>query len=184
MKHYFYNTFAYSTIEEHLFVAKYAIDTQKSSERNSCYGMPAFVLLSSVIDIIGTVYSNGLFKSITKEQVAKKNGLGYCREHFEDYYNKFIKDIGLCSEKEFIDCFYNQSRCLATHNGIIGLTVCLTIKESPDGCFIKKVGKKTTIYLKQLYSIVNESYEVMKKESGLLPPQDIFGPTTGNTIDN
>lgn len=175
-----YNEFAFLTIEENLKIAEYAMNTFKSPNSDSCYGMSAFVLMASVIDIIGTFYRKGHFEFITSEAVKETDKLGTCKDHFKYFFKKFIP--GIYSDDE-ISFFYKYARCKATHNGVLGINVCITILDSPDEYFFKNSDGVVTIYLKQLFSVVSHSYEMMKKEL-----KDVTSPlfqeqTTGITTN-
>lgn len=175
-----FNEFAFLTIEENLKIAEYAMSKPKSPDSDSCYGMSAFVLMASVIDIIGTFYCSGHFEYITPEAVRSKHGLGRCSEHFNCFFKRFIP--GKYSKKEK-RIFYEYARCKATHNGVLGVNVLITILDSPDGCFFKYADGVSTIYLKHLYSVVSHSYEAMKKESKDVTSPVLLGPTTGITTN-
>lgn len=128
-----FNEFAFLTIEENLKIAEYAMSKPKSPDSDSCYGMSAFVLMSSVIDIIGTFYRKGHFEYITSEAVKETDKLGTCKDHFKYFF------------------------------------------KNSDGV--------VTIYLKQLFSVVSHSYEMMKKEIKDVTSPVFQGPTTGITTN-
>lgn len=165
-----YQHFAFTTIEENLTIAKYCLDTvkdDKSDNSVSCFGMPALILLCSVIDIIGTFYRTGFFSNITESGLAQ-NKVGTTKTHFIEYYKRFLQTLqpSPCSQRDFIRYCYEYARCKATHNGILWPNVTIKNEEStPSGLIINRQTSSVIIYLPELYKVVSISYEAMKKDS-------------------
>lgn len=165
-----YQDFAFTTIEENLTIAKYCLETVKDENSDngaSCYGMPALILLCSVIDIIGTFYKTGSFSIITESDV-KQNKRENTRTHFTEYYKRFLRTLqpSPCSQQEFVQYCYEYARCKATHNGILWPNVIIKNEEStPIGLIIDRQTSKFVIYLPELYKVVSISYETMKKDA-------------------
>ena len=178
-----YQQFAFCTIKENLAIARYCIDTPKKVNTNTCYGMPAIVLLASTIDIIGTFYRTGSYSSVSKHNVQADNELGSARSHFEQYHSKFLSNPNVCDRDLFLDSFYRLSRCRATHNGVLGPKVVITINKSKNGRFIIKKRELTHIFLNELYNIVLHSFKVLLSESKEIIKQENLGPSTGGTRD-
>ena len=191
-----YQDFAINTIEENLHIAKHCIDTTKKPNTNSCYGMPAFTLLTSVIDTIGSFYSkaNGTFKPILMDDV-NNNKTGNAKDHFNAFYDKFIKNennvINIYStsnkQKFFHDKFYLDGRCKATHNNVLGSNFIITIEENcgNGACIWEEKDKNnnyiTYVHLSKLHELVSKAFNKMKKEAGVSPQPEATQATTGST---
>ncbi|MBO4597007.1 MAG: hypothetical protein J5676_03900 [Bacteroidaceae bacterium] len=189
-----YNEFAIDTISEYLRIADYCINTPKKEE-DSCYGMPAFLLLSSVIDIIGTFYRNSSFEPITGYDV-KNNKLGNAKDHFKQFYNLFLSpnlsQTSTLDEKNFIDFFYQFARCRATHNGVLAPRVRI-MKSDKCNNFIEMDSNRRDmcIQLRDLCSFVRKTFEEKVEQeydnykkknpsqspATVLPPASITGTT-------
>ena len=78
-----YRDFAFTTISENLIIAKYCLETPQKEGELGCYGMPALILLSSIIDTVGTFYRNGTgtFADISIGEASSKKGLKSARFH-------------------------------------------------------------------------------------------------------
>lgn len=177
-----YLQFAFETIEENLFISKIALDTPKTNDSNSCYGMPALVLLSSSIDIIGTFYHGGSFVTISPKMVLKRDGLGHTIDHFKQFHNDFLTDV--CDENLFIEILYSYARCKATHNGVLVENVFITIEDNSNSSIVieQRDGKKI-IYLKKLYDIVKNSFDKIKLVSDV-KYDSLPKPDTGATFSS
>ena len=176
-----YNEFAAYTMDENLRAAKLCLTTPKAKNTNSCYGMSAIILLSSVIDALGMFYRNGNNATNITETEVKNNKLGKVSTHFKAFYDKFL--VGVCEEHFFMGEFYDFVRCRATHNNILGPKVNITINNSSNGkVFEKKHTKASTyVYLNELYDIVKKAYDVFIIEQKLVLCETLQ-PTTGSTI--
>ncbi len=186
-----YNEFAIDTISEYLRIADYCINTPKK-EADSCYGMPAFLLLSSVIDIIGTFYRNGSFEPITDDDV-KYNKLGNAQDHFKQFYNLFLhsnpSQTSTLDVDNFMNFFYKFARCKATHNGVLGPRV-IIMKSVTCNNFIE-VGSNgdMRIQLNDLYFFVRKTFEEKveqeydnyKKKNPSQTPATVLPSITGTT---
>lgn len=176
-----YNEFAAYTMYENLRAAKLCLTTPKAKNTNSCYGMSAIILLSSVIDALGMFYRNGNIATKITETDVKNNKLGKVCTHFKAFYDKFL--VGVCDGNFFMGEFYDFVRCRATHNNILGPKVNITINKSSNGKVFEKKHRRasTYVYLNELYKIVKDAYDVFISEQKIVlseTPQ----PTTGNTI--
>ena len=176
-----YNDFAAYTMDENLKAAKLCLKTPKIKTSNSCYGMSAVILLSSVIDTLGMFYRNGNIATKIAGTDVKNNKLGKVSTHFKAFYDKFL--VGVCEEHFFMGEFYDFVRCRATHNNILGPKVNITINKSSNGKVFEKKHKQasTYVYLNELYDLVKKAYDVFITEQKLVlceTPQ----PTTGGTI--
>lgn len=176
-----YQDFAIFTIRENLHIAKYCIDTPKRQNTNSCYGMSALILLSSVIDTIGMFYCrNGNFTSITKQDVAN-NTLGKTQQHFDKFYDKFLTNH--CDKNVFMDKFYHLARCRATHNNVLGDKIRITINALKKDVVFMEKRNVFHINLNALYEIVNNAFKTLLRESKsqVFLNEEQFSPTTGGT---
>ncbi|MDO4951135.1 MAG: hypothetical protein Q4E49_03630 [Bacteroidales bacterium] len=175
-----YTEFASSTIEENLAVAKYSIETPKGNN-NSCYGMPALILLASCIDTMGTLYDKkGNFGELTKDVVIDRRGK--TREHYENFYHKFI-DKQQYNKEIFIKDFYELCRCKATHNGVLGMDIFITKNGNDNSLFVSE-DNIVKIHLPALYDLVKEAYAQMKKDANLSTNEkEEQEPETGKTTD-
>lgn len=174
------------TIEECMTIARCSIDTPKGLISDSCYGMPALILLSSVIDIIGTFYrsANYQYSPITENDV-KKDLLGGAKQHFKNYYNKFLCSDPQCqfSEDDFVDYFYHYARCKSIHNGSLHPDIRINKGHSATNAFltINTTNQQADIYLEDLYTFISRGYTQLKIDLAPAPPSEITGPCTGNT---
>ena len=184
-----YSDFAFFTIRENLRIADSCINTPKKKGTKSCYGMPALILLSSIIDTIGTFYRSGTFSNITQNEVSQNN-LGHAGDHFEHFYDKFIENNTnpqwLCNRNLFIGDFYKLGRCRATHNSVLGPKIRITINDNKNGAFIWEKHNIVHIQLKELNKLVKNAFSTMITESNAtIPIVDFeeFTQTTGGTIN-
>lgn len=115
---------AKDAINEYLELAEYAKNTQRQVGSDSCYGNATLLLLSSVLDSIGSYYNHkdnpGLFVSFgSKPNLKEREG---AKDHFKQVYNVFISNMndncGYTSETMFINDFYHNFRCGITHNAV------------------------------------------------------------------
>lgn len=115
---------AMDAINEYLELAEYAINTSRQEGSDSCYGNAALLLLSSVLDSIGSYYNHkdnpGLFVSFgSKPNLKEREG---AKDHFKQVYNIFISNMndncGYTSADMFTNDFYENFRCGVTHNAV------------------------------------------------------------------
>lgn len=172
---------AMDAIKENLELAEIAIKTPRQEGSDSCYGNSALLLLSSVLDAIGSFYNHkdnkGQFVSLgSKSNLKEREG---AKEHFNHVYNYYIKNMenncGYTSEDMFIKDFYENFRCGVTHNAVFS-----------DG---KLVMHNSTDVSKKILN-VNDLLEMVKKVKDKFYNDhlDVFavgetveGPITGNT---
>lgn len=177
-----FTEFALFTVEEDIEVARICLSTSKQGNTKCCYGMSALVLLGAAIDIIGTFYVNGF--NIQGRDV-EGNNLGRARDHFLAFYTKFCSSD--CTQEQFMSSVYELARCRATHNGVLGKRVKISINSSPSGKFIniKRYNGKdyTTIHLNELLLFVKNSYDTMCAENKMEKDAEKFAPTTGLCAD-
>ena len=135
------------TMREYLDTAKACIDTPKQENTNSCYGMSALVLLTSVINTIGLFYW----------EKQNKGGDGKVSEHFGEFYNKFL--VGTLNDvADFKKYFYEFARCCAVHGSNLHKKTKITFgTEAP--LFIKEASDKYCINLSELYLKVEGAYD-------------------------
>ena len=188
-----YTKFALCSIKENLDIAKFCINTEKEEVPNSCYGMPAFTLLTSVIDTIGSFYPNETdFEDISINNVIN-NKPGDVKKHFYAFYEKFIKNNnnvinvnGVVDKKDyFYYKFYKEGRCKATHNNALGLNFIITIENRGNGACIWEEKDNnndiTYVQLSRLYDLVYNAYNEMTTDAGIPTPQEVSQATTGIT---
>jgi len=117
---------AMDAINENFELAEYAIKTPRKEGTDSCYGNSALLLLSSVLDAIGSYYieikkgDKASFVSFENEpNFEKRKGGGV---HFENVYDIFISNrkdnCGYTSRDMFKKDFYENFRCGVTHNAV------------------------------------------------------------------
>ena len=154
----------------------YCLETPQKEGELGCYGMPALILLSSIIDTVGTFYRNGTgtFADISIGEASSKKGLKSARIHFIEYRKKFARNI--CSEQDFLTYIYDYSRCKAIHNGILYPNVFISSSKSKD--IIQTIDNTKVVFLPALYNLVLKSFEIMKKESG---HNEFSGPILNDT---
>lgn len=157
-----YRDFAFDTIDENIHVVEYCLMTRKGNELDSCYGMPALILLGSIIDIIGSFYQTGSYVDITIKDV-KTHKHGDTRAHFISFHNKFIGDT--LDQNDFVRYLYEHARCKSTHIGVLWPEVYIVNSTSSKGDYIEITNTITRVYLPNLFELVKQSYGIMKKES-------------------
>ena len=175
-----YTEFAACTMNENLQAARLCLDTPKKENTNSCYGMSAIILLSSVIDTLGMFYRNGQqWTKISKQDVINNN-LGEARSHFKKFYEKFMSSMNC--KAFFTGKFYDFVRCRATHNNVIGPKINITKNRSVKKIIFDKKHEEssTQVYLNELYDFVKNAYEIFLKESNI-NIIETDQPTTGGT---
>lgn len=134
------------TMREYLDTAKVCIDTPKQENTNSCYGMSALVLLTSVINTIGLFYW----------EWQNKGKSGKVEEHFEAFYNKFL--VGTLNDmSDFKNYFYKFARCYAVHGSSLHKKTKI-IFGTGTPIFIKEASDKYCINLSELYPKVEDAY--------------------------
>lgn len=157
-----YIRFALDTIEENLTIIAYCLNTRKNKGEGNCYGMSSVILMSSVMDTIGTFYrTNNSYTTITQEDL-DKDSLGSCRKHFNIYWNKFLKSS--CRKKDFIDIFYKNVRCKSVHNGIINRDTFISKSEEQSTKVLVIKNKTAIIFLRELFNMIKKSYETLKQD--------------------
>lgn len=159
-----YLAFAISTIRENLDMAKKCMETPKSSNGDSCYGMPALILLSSAIDIIGTCY---FWDFVVTEKILTNCDKHHVKDHFKTFYELFVKNKGYQqTEEDFIKHIYLGLRNPATHNGVIKNNHYITKVKSKNNAFIELNDNMYIIYLHSLYRCVENAYNTLIEEIG------------------
>lgn len=172
--------FAIDTIEENLTIIEYCLNNRKKEGVESCYGMSAVILMSSVIDTIGTFYrNNNSYTPITQEDIDMES-LGSGRKHFNIYWNKFLKSS--CRKKDFIDIFYKNVRCKSVHNGIINRDTFISKSEEQSTKVLVIKNKTAIIFLRELFNVIKKSYETLKQD---ITVDNVLGnpdPSTGFSL--
>ena len=175
-----YFSFAYFTIKENLTIVKYCLETPKRKNTDSCYGMPALILLSSIVDTIGTFYRTGQYQTITIEEICNED-LTSVKNHFVKYHNRFLSED--CEQNDFVDLFYKCARCKATHNSVLGPQVILTKKVDKNKHVLSKdKAGKLTIHLFELYENVKQAFKTLQKESKQVYKPERPISSTGSTV--
>ena len=119
-----YQDFALHTMWDYHTMAKSCIETKQEESADGCYGMAALLLLTSVMDTLGSFYPNKQFTPITQDDVDKDN-VGGTANHFKDFCAKFISDDP--SEiANFHKNLYKQTRCKAVHNAALKSGIMIT----------------------------------------------------------
>lgn len=163
-------------------IAKHCLDTPKKINTNSCFGMPALILLLSTIDAIGMFYRNGYsnFAPIAVKQVKAKQ-LGSINSHFEYYYDKLLSNN--CDKNEFLVQFYQFARCLGIHNGTLNPSIRITMNRNKKEKILEYRRVNYFIFLADLYDSVQNAYKLLKIESHTCIEIETPGPSTGGTIN-
>ena len=90
-----YDLLAKDAIEEYMQLARYAVETPRHEGTESCYGNAAVLLLSSVLDAIGSFYNHngniGKFTSLDGNLDWKKRE--GAKEHFKKVYDLYVKTL-------------------------------------------------------------------------------------------
>ena len=163
-----YIRFALDTIEENLIVIEHCLSTRKNKEVDNCYGMSAVILMSSVIDTIGTFYrNNNTYKPITQEDL-DNNSLGRGKKHFKVYWERFLE--GRCEKDDFMIFFYENIRCKSVHNGIINRDTFISKSNKQDSKILVIENKTAIIFLRELFNVIKKSYETLKQDSAVKMP--------------
>lgn len=112
-----YQDFALHTMWEYLTMAKHCIETRQEESADGCYGMAALLLLTSVMDTLGSFYPHKQYTPRTQDDIDKDN-VGSVADHFKDFCARFISDD---SEEiaKFHKNLYQQARCKAVHNSAL-----------------------------------------------------------------
>lgn len=171
--------FAISTIEENLKIADYCIRNPKEDKTDCCYGMPALILLSSAIDIIGTFYYSNAFTT----------DLGSTIKHFEEFYDRFMEgkagqQPNICDRGLFIDKFYKLGRCKATHNGVLGAKFIITTNNNASNTCIWEDHDSVWVQLHQLHNLIDSAFQTMKSNLGTTSQVEQLLDNTGFTSCN
>ena len=175
-----YQEFALFTIRENLYIAKHCLNTPKRKNTNSCYGMSALILLSSVIDTIGSFYKEDRDTIIIKQNITYSNS-ERTSTHFKMFYKNFLRNV--CEENLFMTNFYSLARCRAIHNSTLGAKLRITINKLCDNTlFLEKKGRHY-LNIQVLYDITNNALEKLNDDLSVdvTNQNERPGPTTGAT---
>ena len=176
-----YDLLAKDAIEEYMQLAKYAVETPRQEGTESCYGNAAVLLLSSVLDAIGSFYCHednmGSFTSLDGP-IDWKERRG-AKEHFKKVYNLYVTtltDKYGKDEDTFITFFYNNFRCGLAHNATFhhgGLTMNYASSVETN-----------TVNVKDLYALVETIVHLFFKNESQHFQADSgdvgFAPSTGD----
>lgn len=179
-----YQDFALHTMNEYLTMAKHCIETKQKESVDGCYGMAALLLLTSVMDTLGSFYPNKQYTSRVQQDVDNDN-VGSVEGHFKNFYKKFIFDDDTKAEI-FKKNFYKQGRCAAVHNSALRSGILISIDEK-EPLFNSDY---TTINIVKLYDNVKDAFNTWvydTYQSNDVP--DLLKkyhpiPTTGTTQTN
>ena len=180
-------------MQENLDLAKYAITTKKSNNENAgCYGVSAVILLSSILDSIGTFYclditatntsvrpsnSNYEFQLYEKRFICNwEHYVGSTKSHFEQVYDNFITSLstnyGISDRDTFVDIFYKLFRCELVHNGTTNIGISISNEEEKN--VILRTNLNTYIlHLKPLFDMVEEIYIAFVQQHGETIEKDV-----------
>lgn len=147
-----YQDFALHTMSEYLTMAKVSMTVPKEKDSGGCYGMAALLLLSSVMDTLGSFYPNKQYTSRVQQDV-DNNNVGNVEGHFKNFYKKFIFDDDTEAEN-FRKNFYKQGRCAAVHNSALRSGILISIDEK-EPLFNSDY---TTINIVKLYDNVKDAF--------------------------
>ena len=180
-----YKDFALHTMNEYLTMAKHCIETKQEESADGCYGMAALLLLTSVMDTLGSFYPKKRFKSITQQKV-NKNQTNTAKDHFKAFRVKFLLREGL-DEKTFTDTFYELARCKAVHNAALACGIKI-VNDQKDPLFVLANSSELTVNISRLYKCVEDSLRIWAQDaynsSDIKSLLTEYGPITGSTIDN
>ncbi|MFA0961014.1 hypothetical protein AB9P05_04360 [Roseivirga sp. BDSF3-8] len=146
------------SIIENITVIKHCINFKKENDNweyggEGILGVPAFILICSVIDAIGS-YFRGTETTITfNEESYKIEKAGH---HF--YILNHEKLFKFSLSKKAVEDFYETYRCKLTHNNSLPENNFLYIGKEGDKCFeLDKNGQIQKIYLKPLFKKTTEA---------------------------
>lgn len=152
-----YKRLTIETIKENLIAIQYCFDFNKqtSSEWDGnelgMLGMPALILLSSVIDTIGS-YFLGCDMEIMVDDVARK--IERVADHFLILNHRQLFNLSL-SNKTITD-FYSNYRSIATHNNTLPGYHFLDIGSNEDEIFaLNEDNSIKLVRLKPLFNAIN-----------------------------
>ncbi|MCQ2360939.1 MAG: hypothetical protein MJ009_05630 [Paludibacteraceae bacterium] len=186
---------ALDAIKENLYIAKVAMESKKNN--NGCYGFPTVILLSSVIDIIGTLLCLGSNNTGSLRPTNHTNWykcMGTARSHFTAVWNQYdaiISGYGI-TKNTWIDTIYTIYRCQSVHNGTIEFNTSMSINSGANNEALT-VDTKTghqQLHLEPFYDmVVMISDEFMKQyNNGFVKDTNFYNavgiPDTGTTVSN
>lgn len=147
-----YQDFALHTMNEYLTMAKVSMTVPKEKDSGGCYGMAALLLLSSVIDTLGSFYPNKQYTRRVQQDVDNKK-VGGVEDHFGDFCKKFISDDDTKAEN-FKKNFYKQGRCATVHNSALRSGILISIDKNVP----MFNADYTTINIAKLYDKVEDAF--------------------------
>lgn len=161
------NELAYATIQENLDAAQHCIYCLKK-EDGGCYGMSALILLTSVIDAMGSFYEQGSFTPFPDKGSDLDNRLkDKVRQHFEDmymkYYNKYFS-----SKKDFTDILYHKYRCNPVHNNLLNYDYLIATANDADKNVLGKEDSKTILYIDRLYEATKVIFSQFIEDNNII----------------
>lgn len=112
-----YQDFALHTMWEYLAMARRCIETRQEESADGCYGMAALLLLTSVMDTLGSFYPHKQYTPRTQDDIDNDN-VGSVAGHFENFCARFISDDS-AEIAAFHKNLYQQARCKAVHNSAL-----------------------------------------------------------------
>lgn len=173
---------ALDAMMENLAMADYAITHKKSDDDNAgCYGVSAMILLTSILDSIGTFYclddaANSINRSSSFNYVFKlyNNNIrndwyhyvGNTRCHFEQVYKQFsdiIKNKGILDKDTFVDILYKVFRCGLVHNAVTNAGFLLS-NASDKRVLEKTSGGTFILYVPQFLDMVKQILETFRQQ--------------------
>lgn len=179
-----YQDFALHTMSEYLTIARHCIETKQEEFADGCYGMAALLLLTSVMDTLGSFYPNKQYTPRTQDNIDKDN-VGSVKNHFEDFCEKFISD-DKSEIANFYANLYEKGRCAAVHNSALRSGILISIDEK-EPLFNSDY---TTINIAKLYDKVEEAFNTWVSDTyhsndvpALLKEHSPI-PDTGTTQNN
>lgn len=149
------------SIKENLVAVKYCLDFDKSDKANwpeggnGCLGFPALILLSSVIDTMGSYFRGGAATFLVD---GTNRTINTVNDHFLVLNHNTLFKLTLSGTS--IYDFYKKYRSPATHNNTLPPNTALDIGKVTDDVFeINSAGELTLIRLKPLYTKTVEAFE-------------------------
>lgn len=160
---------------ENLSLADYAVNHRKSNDEDSgCYGVSAVILLTSILDSVGTFYcldnmatspsrgnnfSSGFKLYDNQVSIDWYHYVGNARCHFEQVYNNYListgNNYGITDQKSFVDVLYKVYRCGLVHNSVTNTGYVLS--PTKDNMVFKRAGSNTIILnVPQFYIMVKD----------------------------
>lgn len=178
---------ALESIEENLQLAKHAIYNRKDDKDSGCYGVSAVILLSSILDSIGTFFcldsnarstnrgnnSDYSFKLYESNIQNWEHYVGDAKSHFIQIYRQYITDnnnYGFTDESHFINTIYKAYRCHLIHNLTLNNGVLISNLTSNTANVIEEMNyqneKIVILHLQQYYSMVIDIVYNFRKTYG------------------